>query len=281
MAIPTVRRRRLGVELRQLREASDLTLEQVEEQTGLSVSKLSRIESATRGARPADVDSLMNLYGVQDDSLRSFLALLARDGAKRGWWQTYDLEPVYADFISLESDAVSVSAYESLLIPGLLQTAAYARAAVSALGMTTTTDHVNALVEVRIARQAVLTRPSPLKFRAIIHEAALMSSASGTSVMRDQLQRLLDVAEYPHVTIQVLPCAAQLNPGAAGAFTVLGFGQPNMNVALLEQLDSSLYVEEPSEVGRYVEAFERITAAALPFDQSLSVISKHKEAATP
>ncbi|WP_338146566.1 DUF5753 domain-containing protein [Streptomyces boncukensis] len=179
--------------------------------------------------------------------------------------------------MSLETDAASVSTFEPLLIPGLLQTAAYARSAIGAVSMNATTDSINALVEVRMARQAVLTRPEPLKLRAIVHEAALMASVSGVAVMRDQLQRLLDVAEYPHVTIQVLPCAADLHPGLTGAFTVLGFGQPGLDVVLLEHLESSLYIEAPSDVGRYTEAFERLTAAALPFDRSLSTIAEHKE----
>ncbi|MDT0478413.1 Scr1 family TA system antitoxin-like transcriptional regulator, partial [Streptomyces sp. DSM 41014] len=122
MTAPTVRRRRLGSGLRRLREDAKLTLEEVESRTGLSASKVSRLESATRGARPAVVELLMNAYGLFDSEVRAFLLTLARDGGKRGWWQSYDLVPVYADLIGLESDASSVNSYEPLLIPGLLQT---------------------------------------------------------------------------------------------------------------------------------------------------------------
>ncbi|MGW0390715.1 helix-turn-helix domain-containing protein [Streptomyces sp. NPDC003042] len=278
MTAPTVRRRRLGSELRRLREEAELTLEDVEARSGFSVSKVSRIESATRGAKPADVEHLMSTYGVVDLDVHAFLLTLARDGAKRGWWQTYDLSPVYADLISLEHDASAVSTFEPMLIPGLLQTAGYARAVISALSMTATPTQIAPLVEVRMARQSVLTRPKPLKLRAIIHEAALMAEAPGFGIMRDQLQRLLDVAEYPHVTIQVLPSNAVLHPGAAGGFTVLGFGQPGLDVVLLEQLDSSLYIEEAHGVSRYAEAFERLTASALPFDKSMSLIAAKKDA---
>ncbi|MEV8310769.1 helix-turn-helix transcriptional regulator [Streptomyces flavidovirens] len=278
MTAPTVRRRRLGSELRRLREEAKLTLEDVESRSGLSASKVSRIESATRGARPTDVERLMDVYQLADDDVRSFLLTLARDGGKRGWWQTYDLAPVYADLISLESDASSVNTFEPMLIPGLLQTGAYARAVIAALSMTAASQDVMALVEVRMARQSVLSRPKPLKLRAIIHEAALMASAPGPDVMRNQLQRLLDVADYPHVTIQVLPADAELHPGAAGGFTILGFGQPGLDVVLLEQLDSSLYIEEAADVARYAEAYERLTASALPFDKSLSLIASKKDA---
>ncbi|MFI6899261.1 helix-turn-helix domain-containing protein [Streptomyces sp. NPDC050256] len=277
MTAPTVRRRRLGLELRRLREELKLTLDDVEARSGLSASKISRIESATRGARTADVERLANVYGAPD-ALAGLLVTLAKEGGRRGWWQTYDLSPAYADLISLETDAVSTRTYEPLLIPGLFQTAAYARAAISAISMTATPDQVAPLVEVRMARQAVLSRPDPLKFRAIIHEAALTTCVPGAGVMRDQLQRLLDIATYPHVTIQIMPATAELHPGATGGFTILGFGQPGLEAVLLEHLKSSLYIEESTEVIRYAEAFERLTATALPFDESLSLISSEKDA---
>ncbi|MGA5128813.1 helix-turn-helix domain-containing protein [Streptomyces olivoreticuli] len=277
MAVPTLRRRRLGAELRRLRDACGLTLEDVESQSGLSMSKVSRIESATRGARPDDVERLLDLYGVQASDVRELLLRLARDGGQRGWWQPYDLSPVYSDLISLESDASSLRTYEPLVIPGLFQTSAYARAVITAHSMTASSEGVDALVEVRVARQSVLTKPEPLRLRAIIHEAALLASVPGTGVMRDQLQRLLDVAMYPHVTIQILPLDAELHPGVTGGFTALGFGQPGLDVVLLENLESSLYVEEPANVARYVEAFERLTASALPFERSLSLIGQLKE----
>ncbi|QSY50681.1 MULTISPECIES: helix-turn-helix domain-containing protein [Streptomyces] len=277
MAVPTVRRRRLGAELRRLREESDFTLEEVEARSGISASKVSRIESATRGAKPDGVEQLLHLYGLKDSDIRDRLLRMARDGGRRGWWQTYDLSPVYSDLISLESDASSVRTYEPLVVPGLLQTSAYARAVIAAHGMTASPEDVDALVEVRMARQSVLTKPSPLRLWAIIHEAALLASVPGTGVMRDQLQRLLDVAVYPHVTIQILPLDAELHPGVTGGFTALGFGQPGLEVVLLENLESSLYVEEPANVARYAEAFERLTASALPFERSLSRITQLKE----
>ncbi|MFE4540879.1 helix-turn-helix domain-containing protein [Streptomyces scopuliridis] len=278
MTAPTVRRRRLGLELKRLRENAGLTLDDVVTRSGFSSSKISRIESATRGARPADIERLLDIYEVSDGDVVAFLLVLARDGGKRGWWQTYDLSPVYTDLISLEADAASVNTFEPLLIPGLLQTAAYARAAVGAIMMTATPEEIAPRVEVRMARQSVLSRPEPLKLRAIIHEAALSARTPDVGVMRDQLQRLLDLAVYPHVRIQVLPKDAELHPGTAGGFTVLGFGQPGLDVVLLEHLESSLYIEQLAGVERYVEAYERLTASALPFDKSLSLIAGKKDA---
>ncbi|MFG2295434.1 helix-turn-helix domain-containing protein [Streptomyces sp. NPDC048603] len=275
---PTVRRRRLGSELRRLREAARLTLEEVEARSGLSTSKVSRIESAARGAKPADVEQLMDVYQVADSEVRAFLSALARDGSKRGWWQTYDLKPRYADLISMEHDAVTVSTFEPMLVPGLLQTAAYARAVIGTLSTTATPQEVARLVEVRVARQSVLTRPGPLALHAVIHEAALTTRVPGAGVMRDQLQRLLDATAHPNLTVQVLPLDAELHPGAAGGFATLGFGQPALDVVLLEQLDRSLYIEEPHEVKRYADAFETLAALALTPEQSRCFITAKKDA---
>ncbi|MFJ3924820.1 helix-turn-helix domain-containing protein [Streptomyces sp. NPDC090022] len=278
MTAPTVRRRRLGSELRRLREGAKLKLEEVEARSGLSASKVSRIESATRGAKPADVERLLTVYGVDSPDVRTFLVALARDGSKRGWWQTYELTPRYADLISMEHDAVTFCTFEPMLIPGLLQTAGYARAVISTLSMSATAEEIAPLVEVRMARQSVLTRPDPLRLHAVIHEAALTARVPGLGVMRDQLQRLADAAAYPHATIQVLPLESPLHPGAAGGFATLGFGRPGLDVVLLEQLDRSLYIEEPHEVAHYAHAFERLTASALSPDESLSLISARRDA---
>ncbi|KRV46966.1 hypothetical protein AQ490_09380 [Wenjunlia vitaminophila] len=136
---------------------------------------------------------------------------------------------------------------------------------------------VNALVEVRMARQSVLTGPNPPRLRVIVHEAAMLASAPEKGVIRDQLQRLLDVTSYSHITVQVLTLDAELHPGVTGGFTVFDFEQPGFDMVLLENLESSLYVEEPESVARYVEAFERLTAAALSFSKSRALIAELKE----
>lgn len=280
MGDPTVRRRRLGSELRRLREVANFKLEDVADQLGLTTTKLSRIETARINVKIADLDSLLDLYGVGDETQRRALHNLARDGRRRGWWQTYRhaISPEYADLISLEADAKSMRSYETLLIPGLLQTSAYARATINAINMTSTTEQVNALVEVRVARQAVLTRPGPMQLWAVIHEAALRPSITSSPVMRDQLQRLLDLSELPHVSIQVLPSDAMPHPGMAGSFTMIGFPETSdLDVVLVESLTSALYVEDPAEVSIYGSAFERLRAAALPFDKSADLIAQTKD----
>ncbi|MGI5404195.1 helix-turn-helix domain-containing protein [Streptomyces sp. CA-135486] len=280
MSDPTVRRRRLGAELKRLREDAGLKLDDVQERTTLNVPKVSRIETARIGVKPADLDALLDLYGVDDVAKRAVLHSLAREGARRGWWQTYrdSISPAYADLISLEAEAKSFRSFQTTLIPGLLQTAAYARATIEAIGMTSTAESVNALVQVRQARQAVLTRPEPLELWAIIHEAALRPQIPGPHVMREQLQRLLDQTDLPHVSIQVLPLTASPHPGLAGPFSVIGFPETSdLDVALLESMTSTLYVEDPAEVALYGSAFERLRAAALPFDASADLIARTKD----
>jgi transcriptional regulator with XRE-family HTH domain len=281
MSDPTVRRRRLGAELRRLREAAGLKLDDVTDRTGLPAAKISRVETARIGVKPADLTSLLDLYRVDDMAKRDVLHGLSRDGARRGWWQTYRdaISPAYADLISLEADAKSMRCYEATLIPGLLQTAAYARATIDAINMTSTREHVDALVEVRQARQSVLTRPEPLELWAIVHEAALRPRIpAGSHVMRDQLQHLLDRSDLPHVSIQVLPLDAPPHPGLSGPFAVIGFPETSdMDVVLVESLTSALYVEDSAEVSRYGSAFERLRAAALPFDESADLIARTKD----
>ncbi|KPI04184.1 helix-turn-helix domain protein [Actinobacteria bacterium OK074] len=288
MSAPTVRRRRLGAELRRLREAAGLKMGDVTERTGIPASKVSRIESAQVNVKAADLSTLLDCYGVDgasDAGKREALHALAKQGGRRGWWQPYRdiISTDYADLISLEAEAKSMRSFETLLIPGLLQTAAYARATIAAINMTDPPERVNALAEVRVARQSVLTtREDPLEFWAIIHESALRSGiGSSPQVMRDQLQRLLDLQELPNVSIQALAWDTAPHPGMAGPFAVLSFPESaDLDVVLVENLTSALYVEDAAEVSRYGSAFERLRAAALPFDKTADLIAQLKDSTT-
>ncbi|MET9126969.1 helix-turn-helix transcriptional regulator, partial [Streptomyces sp. NPDC004528] len=278
MADPTVRKRRLGSELRRLREAAGMKLEDVAARIGLPAAKVSRVETARIGIKPDDLNALLDLYGVDDADKRDALHSFARNGNVRGWWQTYKdtISPAYADLISLEADARSMRSYECTLIPGLLQTAAYARATLEASGMTSTDAQINALVDVRMARQSVFSRPEPLELWAVIHEAALHPRVKGDPLMmKEQLSKLLDFAKLPQVSIQVIPLDAPPHVGMSGAFAMLGFPETaDLDVVYLENLTSALYVEDLTEVSRYGMAFERLRAAALPFGETADLIER-------
>ncbi|MET9696622.1 helix-turn-helix transcriptional regulator [Streptomyces sp. NPDC006529] len=282
MSAPSVRQRRLGAELRTLREAKGLTQEEGAQAAGPGWDKtrLSRVERAQLGIKPDVVQLLLDKYGVSDPEKREALAALAQAGTRRGWWQTYKdiISPAYAELIALEADAKSLRSYQTLLVPGLLQTAAYARASIAAINMSSTPDQVNALVEVRQQRQAVLSRPEPLQVWAIIHEAALRPTVGARGVMRDQCQRLLDLMDLPHVSIQILPLGAPAHPGMAGPFTVLAFPESaDLDVVHVEGLASALYVEDAADVVVYGSAFEHLRAHALPFAASADLTARIKQ----
>ncbi|WP_269853791.1 helix-turn-helix domain-containing protein [Streptomyces sp. RPT161] len=280
MGAPTVRRRRLGAELRQLREGEALTQEEAAAKAGLTAAKLSRLETAQFAIKPDVLKSLLTLYRATDEK-RAVLLALAREGARRGWWQPYRdmIDPAYSDLISLEAEAVAMRTFEALLIPGLLQTAAYARAVIGGGAVPLPADQINARVEVRIGRQSVLTRPNPLEIWAIVHEAALRTRIKGSkSVMRDQLQRLIDLSELPHVYVQVLSSEAAPHPGYSGGFSMLRFPEgEELDVVVLENLSNTLYIEEREDVAVYTGAFERLRAEALSFDDSRAMIERLKD----
>lgn len=283
VSAPTVRRRRLGTKLRALRDALDLKLEEVAEKSAgrINVPKLSRIETARSAAKPADVEMLLDLYGMDDEELRAALLSLTREGARRGWWHSYRgvLSPVYEDLISLEAEATSIRTWQMGAIPGLLHTGEYAREIITATAMSAAVEgRIDALVEVRLARQSVLTREQPLDLWAIIAEGALRTRCLGEGVMRDQLSRLHSLSRRPNITIQILPTDAPPHVGQLGSFSVLGFeGHPDLDVVHTESLTSALYVEEREQVGVYQDAVERLRAAALPIEASVDRIAEIRD----
>ncbi|MCX5161858.1 helix-turn-helix domain-containing protein [Streptomyces sp. NBC_00264] len=283
MSTPTVRRRRLGAKLRALRDAFGATLEEVAETSSghFTVAKLSRLETARSAAKPADVELLLDLYGEKDTELRTALLALTREGGRRGWWQSYRgvLSPAYEDLISLEAEATSVRTWQIGVIPGLLQTGEYARELMTSIGMSEAVEEkVDALVEVRLARQAVLSRDAPLNLWAIVAEGALRTKCSGEGVMRDQLARLLSLGRRPNITIQVLPADAPPHVGQMGSFSVLGFEDlSDLDVVHVESLTAALYVEQREQVSLYRDAFERLRAAALSVEASADRITQIRE----
>ncbi|MGF3131643.1 helix-turn-helix domain-containing protein [Streptomyces albidoflavus] len=282
MSAPTVRRRRLGAKLRTLR--GELTLEEVAEASGglFVTSKLSRIETAKSAAKAKDVETLLDLYASLgrevSDELRSALVTLTKEGSQRGWWHSYRgvLSPVYADLISLESEAESISTWQVGVIPGLLQTADYAREIIRATAMSEAIEaRVDALVEVRLARQAILTHESPVSLWAIIAEHTLLSGSENEGMMREQLARLLTMGKRPNVNIQVLRSHTPLHVGQMGSFSVLGFGpHPDLDVVHNESLTSALYVEERDKVAAHRDAWQRLTSAAESVKASTDLITQ-------
>ncbi|MFF4770061.1 helix-turn-helix domain-containing protein [Streptomyces sp. NPDC001255] len=274
-AVPTLRRRRLGNELRRRRTAAGLESRAAAEAMGWAESKYSRVENAKGRVTPQEVESLLKFFGVEDPQVVAALTNLARDAGKRGWWRPYGdvLADSYRDFLDLEADAELEQVTAPGLIPGLLQTGGYAREIIAATGLTLTQDEVHALAELRRARQAILTtRPggqAPLRLWAVIHEAALhMTSVEQPHMMREQLRHLLDMTDLPNVTIQVLDLKGTANPGLVGLIEVVHFPAPWPTVVNLENLQGSHFVEGTEDVKVFEDAFARVVAAALSVDDS-------------
>lgn len=241
-------------------------------------SKLSRIENALGRIKPAEVSKILAIYGVTDPDVFTALENLARDAGKQGWWHTYgDVVPVsYKDYLWLEEDADTDHAYTHNVIPGLLQTGAYAREIIAATAPTHTPEKVAALAEIRKSRQAILTRePKPLSLWAVINEAAFSHRFAGyPGLMREQLRHVLDLTELPNISVQVMPLNATPHPGMMGMFHVLRFPAPWPTVINLETLQGGSLAEAHDDVKVYESAFDSIVAAALPPDDSRQLIKK-------
>jgi len=223
-----VRLRRLAAELQRLRSEAGLTREEVAERTRINEATLYRIEAARTRPQTRTLLALLDLYGVTED-LRGELVALSRQSGEQSWLQSFptELPEPYPTYISFEGEAKSLLNYESLFVPGLLQTEDYARAALQRGNANATEEEIAArLLEARVGRQAVLTRNRPLRLWAIVDEAVLHRPVGGRDVMKGQLGRLVEAAGLPHVTVQALPYDVGGHPGMAGSFVILRFGEP-------------------------------------------------------
>jgi transcriptional regulator with XRE-family HTH domain len=273
---PTVRRRRLGLELRRLREAASLRIEDVAAHMECSTSKISRLETGrARTVAVRDVRDLLDLYQLEDQEQRELLLGIARDAKEqRGWWTDYeDVLPARLEtYVGLEAEATSVRAYEAQLVAGLLQTEDYARAVLKADRFNDSPANIERLVDLRMRRQEVLTREQPLEFWDVLDEAVLRRAIGGPQVMADQLRRLLELAEQPHITLQVLPFAAGAHAGVSGSFALIEFPGADPDVVYVDSAAGNIYIERPREVRTYSLKFDHLRATALSPDESTAFI---------
>jgi transcriptional regulator with XRE-family HTH domain len=264
---PTVRRRRLAAELRRLREASGKTHEDVAAELDWHRSKVSRIEGAQFVRLSlTDLRALLDLYGVTDPGQRESLITLGRESRERGWWHSYvDVLPnPHSVLIGLEAETSSIRAYQSQLVPGLLQTEDYMRAILRVgLMVASHQEEIDRFVEIRKARQALLVQDPPVMLWTVLDEAVLRRRIGSADVMRAQLERLIEVAELPNVNVQVLPDDAGEHPGLEGSFMILGFAESDPDVVYIDAATGGLYVEQPEDIIRYTWVFDHVRASAL------------------
>ncbi|MGW2492238.1 helix-turn-helix domain-containing protein [Streptomyces sp. NPDC001606] len=261
---PTVRRRRLGAELRRLRQASGLKSTEVAERLMISQPKISHLENGRRAISPRDVRDLCALYGVSDQKAVDALMEMARESGTRGWWHAYGDIP-QSVYIGLETDAASVHAFEPLVIPDLLQTPAYAHAVIEESIPRLTARQAAARLKVRLRRQHRIYDPAgPLRFRAVLDESVLRRAVGSPDIMREQLEHLNALGAEPNVTVQVLPFTGGAHPGLSGRFSLVRFTDgPEGAVVYLERFTSDLYLEKPSDVRPYDVMYAHLQARAL------------------
>lgn len=272
---PTVRRRRLGAELKKLREARRLSREEVAEVLEVSVSTVSRIETGRGGIRAKDLRQLLDLYDLSDTDARSSLEALARAGKVQGWWTRHagELRSAYSTFIGLESEATWLLDFEAITVPGLLQTESYARALLASALPAMTEDAIEPRVRVRMERQrARLDGAPPVNLWAIIDESVIHRQVGGADVMCEQLEHLVEVVRRPNITVQVLPYAAGAHSGVIGSFVVLRFAE-DPDVAYIEGVAGDVYAEG-DDVGRFTLAFDGLRAAAASPSDSLRILAE-------
>ncbi|MCM2393362.1 helix-turn-helix domain-containing protein [Streptomyces albipurpureus] len=270
---PTVRRRRLGLELRRLRELRGMTAEEVAERLLVSQSKISRLENGRRSISQRDVRDLCSVYEVDDHRVVDSLMQMAKDSRQQGWWHAFGDIP-YSVYIGLETDAASLRVYEPQVVPGLLQTRPYAEALITgALPETAVTD-IDKRVSVRVRRQdRIKDSEQPLRMWAVIDEAALRRTVGGKNLMREQLEYLIEMSQLPHVTIQVLPFDMGAHPGINGQYAILEFPDAtDSSVVYIEGVTSDLYLEKGNDVHKYSVMYEHLRAQALNVEQTTSFI---------
>jgi transcriptional regulator with XRE-family HTH domain len=263
---PTVRSRRVGSELRRLREAAGVTTAQAAEVLSCSPAKISRIENGVVTVRVVDLRLLLDQYGDSDAGHRGYLERLARESNKRGWWQDYGntIPPYYADFIGLETDASYIKTWEPTTVPGLLQTPDYARAVMLTNPAMMSPDKLDHFISVRAERQSRLERGTEVRFDAVIWEAALLSTVGSRTVRRGQLERLAELMGRPNISVQVLPLAAGDHASMSGSFVLFSFGsERSVSTVFVENLTSSQYLEGDDELRGYALVFDALRSAAL------------------
>ncbi|MDI9886878.1 helix-turn-helix transcriptional regulator [Streptomyces sp. HNM0645] len=270
---PTVRRRRLGQELRRLRELRGMTAEEVADRLLVSQSKISRLENGRRSISQRDVRDLCGVYEVEDHRVVDSLMQMAKDSRQQGWWHAFGDIP-YSVYIGLETDAASLRVYEPQIVPGLLQTREYAEALITGALPETPSSDVEKRVQVRVRRQErIASDESPLRLWAVVDEAALRRVVGNKEMMREQLEHLVEQSQLPHVTVQVLPFSMGAHPGITGHYAILEFPDASdSSVVYIEGVTSDLYLEKANDVHKYTVMYEHLRAQALNVEQTREFI---------
>jgi transcriptional regulator with XRE-family HTH domain len=274
---PTVRQRRLGAALRQLRDSAGLSSQQVGSRLGWSASKVSRLETGRTGAHESDIGRLLELYGP-DERQRGELLALARDAEQTGWWADYpEIRDDVAAFIALEDEADSAYYMEAQVIPGLLQTKEYARHVIQGWNVLATLppQTIERHIEVRMRRQRVLDPPHSLRISVVLDESALLRRIGDAGIMARQLDHLVNELARPNVTLQVLPLDGLHEPVLGESFILFDFPVTNGFVFPTALHTESLITTDSQDetvIHMHRLAFKNLAAHSLSQEESIEII---------
>jgi DNA-binding XRE family transcriptional regulator len=272
---PTVRRMLVGSRLRRLRMEAGISREQAGEAIRASEWKIHRLENGQVGFKERDVVDLLTLYGVGDPGEVAAVVGMALEANDTGWWHQYgDVLPQwFRAYVDLEQAAVIIRAYEGQFVPGLLQTDDYARS-VMGRALEEEPGDIERRVELRAARQAVLTRPDPPRLWAVIDEAALRRPVGSLEIMRAQIERLIEATRLPNVTLQVLRFRAGAHPAMVGAFSILRFADADLpDVVYLEHLTGAIYLDKREDVRQYLHVMETVSVRSTTPDATPGLLT--------
>jgi transcriptional regulator with XRE-family HTH domain len=270
----SAQRRRLRAELRSARHACGLTQEQAADEMDWSLSKIIRIESGSRGISTNDLIGLLRLYQITEPGQTNLLLGLAAVAWERSWWNAYrDIAPTsLLQLIDYESAASVIRQFELTFIPGILQTEEYARAVIQDYyDERSGSERLGGLVELRVRREGLLNSENPPSFQFILDEAAVRRIVGRPSVMRRQLERLIEWADKPHITLRLIPFTVGLHPGVKGAFEIIESADHHADdVVFLESPRGDIVSADPEIAMTYREAFEQLVASSLVSQDSLA-----------
>ena len=277
---PTTRRRLLGAQLRRLRAESGLTLEAAGEAAGCSRATVNRYEGASGPVRWVVVDALCRAYGANDTE-RQAAVDLARNAKVEGWWTSLSpsvLPEWMAPLVTLENEAEEEWIFANAYVPGLLQTRAYAEAVHRAAEMRAGEDELARMIDVRMRRQEVLSRPNAPHLWVILDEAVISRQVGGPRVMAEQLEHLNALGRTNRVTLQVLPFSAGAHAAETTSFIIIRGPAAELDVVHIGNLTGALYLEKPAELDRYRTVFEYLRSQALDTERSAEIIGRASSA---
>ncbi|MYT69852.1 helix-turn-helix domain-containing protein [Streptomyces sp. cg28] len=272
-----VRRILLGSQLRRLRESRGITREAAGYSIRASESKISRLELGRVSFKARDVEDLLTLYGVTDGTEREALLSLVKEANVAGWWHSYSdvLPGWFQTYVGLEGAASLIRGYEAQFVHGLLQTEAYAHAVVAQGMRGAPAEDIDRRVSLRLARQKILVAERAPHVSLVLDEAALRRVHGGPAVMRGQLEHLIEAAELPHLTLQIMPFSHGWHAGESGTFTLLTFPESDLSdVVFLEQLTSALYLDKREDVAQYETAMVALQAQCPSPEESARLLRR-------